>query len=120
VPLCLCGKKVPKDYKLLKTFHIRKSTVFLILTIVNVMAFSLLMLHARSVQARAGELLRASSQIAKELQLTDLCLFTEARYTRHPAMGDVHAAFQDHPLALEHFPSGSLVPAPRELSRRHE
>jgi len=105
---------------LLKTFRIRKSTVFLILTIVNVMAFSLLMLHARSVQGRAGELLASSSQIAKELQLTDLCLFTEARYTRHPAMGDVHAAFQDHPMALEHFPSGSLVPAPRKLTRGNE
>ena len=103
-----------------KTTRIRKSTVFLVLTIINVMAFSLLMLHARSVQARAGELLASSNSIAKELQLTDLCLFTEARYTRHPAMGDVHAAFQDHPLALEHFPSGSLVPAPRELTRGNE
>ena len=103
-----------------KTRRIRKSTVFIVLTIVNVMAFSLLMLHARSVQARAGQILASSSQIAKELQLTDLCLFTEARYTRHPAMGDVHAAFQDHPIALEHFPSGSLVPAPSPLVRRHE
>lgn len=100
-----------------KTTRIRKSTVFLVLTIVNVMAFTLLMLHGRSVQARAGQLLASSSQIVKELQLTDLCLFTEARYTRHPALGDVHAAFQDHPLALEHFPSGSLVPAPDPLVR---
>ena len=103
-----------------KISRIRKSTIFLVLTIVNVMAFSVLMLHARSVQARAGQLLASNSRIAKELQLTDLCLFTEARYTRHPAMGDVHAAFQDHPVALEHFPSGSLVPAPRPLARRHE
>lgn len=102
---------------MIKTHRIRKSTVFLVLTIVNVMAFSLLMLHARSVQGRAGELLASSSRIARELQLTDLCLFTEARYTRHPAMGDVHAAFQDHPIALEHFPSGSLVPAPLPLVR---
>ena len=100
-----------------KTTRIRKSTFFLVLTIVNVMAFSLLMLHAQSVQARDGQLLASSSRIAKELQLTDLCLFTEARYTRHPALGDVHAAFQDHPMALEHFPSGSLVPAPRPLVR---
>lgn len=100
-----------------KTFRIRKSTVFLVLTIINVMVFSLLMLHARSVQGRAGELLASSSRIARELQLTDLCLFTEARYTRHPALGDVHAAFQDHPSALEHFPSGSLVPAPSPLVR---
>ena len=49
-------------------------------------------------------------------RLTDLCLFTEARYTRHPAMADAHAAFQDHPTALEHFPSGTLVAPP---ARRH-
>jgi hypothetical protein len=45
------------------------------------------------------------------LDLTDLALFTEARYTRHPSQADLHSAFQDHPMALEHFPSGSLVPA---------
>jgi len=51
--------------------------------------------------------------MVQQLQLTDLCLFTEARYTRHPSMADLHSAFQDHPLALEHFPSGSLTPPPR-------
>jgi hypothetical protein len=40
-------------------------------------------------------------------------LFTEARYTRHPSQADLHSAFQDHPLALEHFPSGSLITPPR-------
>ena len=44
--------------------------------------------------------------------LTDLALFTEARYTRHPSQADLHSAFQDHPGALEHFPTGSLL-APR-------
>jgi hypothetical protein len=45
----------------------------------------------------------------RRLGLTDLCLFTEAHYTRHPSQADLHSAFQDHPLALEHFPSGSLL-----------
>lgn len=53
-------------------------------------------------------------------RLTDLCLFTEARYTRHPSQADLFSAFQDHPLALEHFPSGSLVPPPGALIRHHE
>jgi hypothetical protein len=47
--------------------------------------------------------------LVRELQLTDLCIFTEARYTRHPAMADNHAPFQEHPTALDHFPSGSLL-----------
>ena len=49
------------------------------------------------------------------LQLTDLCLFTEARYTRHLSQADLHSAFQDHPLALDHYPSGSLVVPPGQL-----
>jgi hypothetical protein len=66
----------------------------------------------------AGLRSRASAQIIAErsalvaaLDLTDLALFTEARYTRHPSQADLHSAFQDHPMALEHFPTGSLVPA---------
>lgn len=58
---------------------------------------------------RAPEL-AARAALAARLELADLSLFTEARYTRHPAQADLHSAFQDHPGALEHFPSGSLVP----------
>jgi hypothetical protein len=56
--------------------------------------------------------LNANKRLVKELRLTDLCLFTEARYTRHPSQADLHSAFQDHPMALEHFPSGSLMLPP--------
>lgn len=52
----------------------------------------------------------ATAALAARLGLTDLALFTEARYTRHPTQADLHAAFQDHPLAFEHFPTGSLIP----------
>lgn len=51
----------------------------------------------------------ANHALVKELHLTDLCLFTEARYTRNPALADHHAPFQEHPAAFEHFPSGSLL-----------
>jgi len=51
------------------------------------------------------------SALVRSLDLTDLALFTEARYTRHPSQADLHSPFQDHPFALEHFPTGSLVPA---------
>jgi hypothetical protein len=52
----------------------------------------------------------------RELGLTDLALFTEARYTRNPSQADLHSAFQDHPMALEHFPSGSIQQPPRWLT----
>jgi hypothetical protein len=48
-------------------------------------------------------------RLVEELALTDPALFTEARYTRHLSQADRHAPFQDHPMAFEHFPSGSLV-----------
>lgn len=53
------------------------------------------------------------TELVARLGLTDLALFTEARYTRHPSQADRHAAFQDHPFAFEHFPSGSVLPPRR-------
>ena len=58
----------------------------------------------------AGADLAAGADLVHRLTLTDLALFTEARYTRHPSLADLASPFQDHPMALEHFPSGSLVP----------
>ena len=59
-------------------------------------------------------------EMVSQLQLTDLCLFTEARYTRHLSQADLHSAFQDHPFGLEHFPAGSLVSPPAHLTATHE
>jgi len=56
--------------------------------------------------------------MVKTLMLTDLCLFTEARYTRHLSQADLNTAFQDHPLSLEHFPSGSFTQPPERISDR--
>ena len=52
------------------------------------------------------------------LGLTDLCVATEARYTRHPAVSDPMAPFMDHPGAIEHFPTGSFWNAPENTGRR--
>lgn len=59
----------------------------------------------------------ASRALVRELGLSDLSLFTEARYTRHPSQADRHAPFQDHPAALEHFPTGALLPPPDVAGR---
>jgi len=61
-----------------------------------------------------------SRALVRELGLTDLSLFTEARYTRHLSQADLHSPFQDYPTALDHFPSGSLVAPPRASSKPHE
>ncbi|TAE49001.1 MAG: hypothetical protein EAZ44_00555 [Cytophagia bacterium] len=49
-------------------------------------------------------------QIANVLLLTDYCLSTESRHTRHFLMPDYFAPFQDFPSYLEHFPSSSFFP----------
>jgi hypothetical protein len=51
------------------------------------------------------------------LGLTDLCVATEARYTRHPSVSDPIAPFMDHPGAIEHFPTGSFWAPPSLKSR---
>jgi hypothetical protein len=63
-------------------------------------------------------LLNQRAEIVRTLGLTDLCLFTEARYTRHPSLADLGSPFQDHPMSLEHFPSGAIVPVPPHLKQR--
>ena len=91
----------------------RKSGLFLMLQGLGLALFALSFLHAALQQRLAEDDIERRRQLAATLELTDLALFTEARYTRHPSQADLHSAFQDHPVALEHFPSGSLVPAAR-------
>ena len=78
----------------------------------------LLGLHPQLTRQRHQERIGASRQIVRTLGLTDLCLFTEASYTRHLALADRITAFGDHPLALEHFPSGALAGPPPHLRER--
>ncbi|MGE5478156.1 MAG: hypothetical protein ACM3Q1_15990 [Bacteroidales bacterium] len=72
---------------------------------------------ARGVAA-AEPGLAGRAALVERLGLTDLALFTEARYTRHPSQADRHAPFQDHPFAFEHFPSGAVMPPPRPQGSR--
>jgi hypothetical protein len=73
--------------------------------------------HARYQREHVVPRLNEMARLVKELQLTDLCLFTEARYTRHPSQADLQTAFQDHPMAMEHFPSGSFMKIPENIGR---
>ncbi len=65
--------------------------------------------HAQWAQAGGVARQQQARVLVRELGLTDLSLFTEARYARHLSQADLHSAFQDGPGALEHFPVGSLV-----------
>jgi hypothetical protein len=96
---------------------VRKSDKFIAFTAFNGVVFVLMLLSSQFGQATANAELRERARLARELMLTDLCLFTEARYTRHPALADLHSAFQDHPFSLEHFPSGSFISPPARYER---
>ncbi len=89
--------------------NIRHSTSLALLTALNLLLLAMVALHAAAGRERASRDLAVMKGLVRELRLTDLCLATEARYTRHPAMADTHAAFQEHPVALDHFPTGSLI-----------
>ena len=87
----------------------RHSTLFFSLCAVNLLVMLALAGHAGFTAAGDKAADADRLRLARSLRLTDLCIFTEARYTRHPAMADAHAPFQEHPAALEHFPSGALL-----------
>ncbi len=72
-------------------------------------------LDAARRHAGAEARLAANRALARWVGFTDPAVFTDARYTRHPSLADRHSAFQDYPLSLEHFPSGSLVLPPAHL-----
>ncbi len=92
----------------------RPAHVLVIILLCLAAADAALLLHAH--QRRAGQEARAYilDVVTAGLGLTDLCVATEARYTRHPAVTDFAAPFMDHPGAIEHFPTGSFwAPARR-------
>ena len=86
----------------------RPSHILLIIILLFVFLDSSLFIHSQKLK----EDLQSDQEIQKiavaGLGLTDLCVATEARYTRHPAVSDPMAPFMDHPGALEHFPTGSF------------
>jgi hypothetical protein len=89
---------------------VSRSRTYLTLVILLVTMLGILASWSRQVAADLDRnRLPAMRQLVSTLQLTDLALWSEARYTRHPAMADLFSAFQDHPGALEHFPAGSLL-----------
>lgn len=95
----------------------RRSAVFFWVFASQVLISGGLLYHAAFSRTLASPDLQEKAQIVSALRLTDLCLFTEARYTRHPAMADRNTPFQDYPFSFEHFPSGSLMPVP-EIVRK--
>lgn len=90
----------------------RHSTIFFCIVALNILILGVMTVHALRVRAAMIPELTRTAEMVRELELTDLCLFTEASYTRHLSQTDLRTPFQDHPLAFEHFPTGSLTAPP--------
>lgn len=96
----------------------RKSTLYLIFIAFSLLVLAVLLFLHPILSAEEHEERRTlERQLVQVLGITDICLFSEARYTRHLTQADLNSAFQDHPVTLEHFPSGSLVSPPKHLIR---
>ena len=74
-----------------------------------------LFIHPHLQRDDSHNKLAKRKDLVRTLRLTDLCIFTEARYTRHLSQADLQSPFQDYPTAFDHFPSGSLVRPPGHL-----
>jgi hypothetical protein len=87
--------------------------LFLLFTAVELAVVVALVAHARGVAADLAVTdIPARRAVVARLGLTDLAIWTEARYTRHPSQTDLFSPFQDFPSSLEHFPAGSVVGVP--------
>lgn len=95
----------------------RRSSIFFIFILSGLIGLCIILLHSWVAIKKTQREVYLQSEIVRVLGLTDLCLFTEARYTRNPAVADMFTPFQDYPLSLEHFPSGSLINPPEHIRR---
>jgi hypothetical protein len=96
--------------------QLNRSATFLVVVALLLAIGLLVGLDAARRRSGAEARFAANRALARWFEVTDLCLFTEARYTRHPSLADRHSPFQDYPLAMEHFPSGSLLLPPAHLA----
>jgi hypothetical protein len=90
----------------------RKSTICLSILGIGICFFLLICVHASWRQSKDLASIEERAAMVERYGFTDLCLFTDARYTRNPAVADHATPFQDHPVSLEHFPSGSIMVPP--------
>ncbi len=95
----------------------RKSDYLLLFFSICLFLFVVTVVDSTLRQKTAVAVLKQRADMVQEYDLTDLALFTEARYTRHVTQADLHSAFQDHPMSFEHFPSGSLYLPPQVSSQ---
>ena len=97
----------------------RKSDFFLFYVLANVCILAAFFAFGHHRVESETASLSEKADMVRRVGLTDLCLFTEARYTRNLSLTDRNTPFQDYPFSLDFFPSGAIVEPPAHL-RSHE
>lgn len=88
----------------------KRCHLFLLLLVLGVAVLTgLLVTGQATAAAHDRRQLPELRRLSAALSLTDLALWSEARYTRHPSQADLFTPFQDFPGAPEHFPAGSVI-----------
>jgi hypothetical protein len=87
---------------------------FIGITLLQLVILAGLYQHSQlSIRTTGQKEIQDKRQIVRLLSLTDLSIWTESRYTRHPSQTDFFTPFQDFPSSLEHFPAGSIMGPPK-------
>ena len=89
----------------MKNKFIRRFLIFISLEFISIVGFYSL---GQIKQSERQLIIESQQHIAQKLVLSDFCLTTESRHTRHLSMPEWIAPFQDFPAYLEHFPSSSF------------
>jgi hypothetical protein len=97
----------------------RKCHLYLLFTLTLILLLAAMKWHSDLLADSEEAGLSRRREWVGRLGLSDLCLFTDARYTRNPVMADLHTPFQDYPFSFEHFPSGSILSVPPHLKGVH-
>ena len=93
---------------------------FVCLIALEVLTLVVLLAAGHIAIDRMAPVQRENRQLVDVFELTDLSIWTGARYTRHLSQADVFSAFQDSMGALEHFPAGVLASPPASIADRED
>lgn len=92
-----------------------KYKIFIVFVLMELMILLSFYGFSRLVIQKRGAEIESKKQLVRALKLTDLAIWTEARYTRHPSQADLFTPFQDSPASIEHFPAGSIIAPPEVI-----
>lgn len=95
-----------------RDFIILKMYIFV--TVMLMVIFTVFVFYSHTVVSN-DQRLPEQAKIVRLLHITDMCVTTESRHTRHIALPEPAAPFQDIPGFLDHFPTSTFFWPPPQL-----